>query len=108
MPYAGGSMYGLPQQPTQSVYGGSQLGFGGYTDGQAVQPAQASMSGSPEAGLPAESQIRTDIRSLIAESDLTTVTKKQLRAKLEAKYGVPLEAKKAFVNGEIEKVLAES
>ncbi|GAK64779.1 glycosyltransferase family 2 protein [Moesziomyces antarcticus] len=107
MPYAGGSMYGLPQQQTQSVYGGSQLGFGGFAE-QPVQPAQASMSGSPEAGLPAEAQMKMDIRSLIAESDLTTVTKKQLRQKLEAKYGVPLDAKKAFVNGEIEKVLAES
>lgn len=45
---------------------------------------------------------------MIAESDLTTITKKQLRAKLEQKYATSIESKKAFINSEIENVLSES
>nr|ANG56510.1 chitin synthase 5.1 [Ustilago esculenta] len=114
------SLYGYPQQTTQSVYGGSQLGFGPITDPQSqqqpqqhqsVQPIQTSQTPPRDPGLkalPSDSQIKLDIRTLIAESDLTTITKKQLRAKLEQKYGVSIDAKKAFVNGEIENVLSES
>ncbi|EST05048.2 Cytochrome b5-like heme/steroid binding domain protein [Kalmanozyma brasiliensis GHG001] len=115
------SMYGYPQAgATQSIYGGSQLGYGGFPDQQHAQQQQAmpraSGSGGSQspprepvaAGLPSDTQIKQDIRSLIAEADLTTITKKQLRAKLEAKYGTSIESKKAFVNAEIERVLAES
>ncbi|KAJ1582361.1 hypothetical protein NDA11_001517 [Ustilago hordei] len=127
------SMYGYPQQQSQqiaaaqSIYGGSQLGFGGFTDGQhqhqqleqqqqQQQQQQMRSSGSVgtsspprEAGmLPSDSQIRLDIRSLIAESDLTTITKKQLRGKLEAKYNTSIDTKKQFINAQIERVLAEN
>ncbi|SJX63440.1 probable Chs8-Chitin Synthase 8 [Sporisorium reilianum f. sp. reilianum] len=130
------SMYGYPQAAaaaTQSIYGGSQLGFGGFADQQQQLQQQqqqqqqqasrlsssggghspprdagaAAAAGAPS-GLPSDAQIKLDIRSLIAESDLTTITKKQLRAKLEQKYATSIEAKKAFINAEIENVLSES
>lgn len=45
--------------------------------------------------------------AVIAESDLSTVTKKALRQKLEAQYGTSIEAKRAFVNASIDSCLAE-
>ncbi|GAC95183.1 glycosyltransferase [Pseudozyma hubeiensis SY62] len=114
------SMYGYPQPvaATQSIYGGSQLGFGAGGYGGAVAVAEQQQQGArtsispdnpqPSGMLPSDSQIKLDIRTLIAESDLTTITKKQLRAKLEAKYATSIDSKKTFINGEIENVLSES
>ncbi|PWZ00150.1 putative Chs8-chitin synthase 8 [Testicularia cyperi] len=122
------SMYGFPQQQmaagygqtAQSVYGGSQVGYGAGTGalapgmGHQARPSgsrsgsQSPPSGGEASGLPSDDQIRIDIRQLIAESDLTTVTKKQLRAKLEQKYATSIDSKKAFINAEIENVLSEA
>ncbi|KAN0059843.1 Chitin synthase, class 8 [Thecaphora frezii] len=116
------SMYGYPQQYVQgaaSVYGGSQFGMGNVGAGGAAVPASGratpTMGGEPlvdartgSGQLPSDDVIKGDIRQLIAESDLTTVTKKQLRAKLEQKYGTSIDSKKAFINAQIEATLSEA
>ncbi|PWN53277.1 putative chitin synthase 8 [Violaceomyces palustris] len=115
-------------QGTPSLYGGSQFGMaantgmggggGGYASGRATPTFSGGLNGQGEnlvdtrtggsGVLPSDEVIKGDIRKLIAESDLTTVTKKQLRAKLEEKYGCPIDSKKAFVNAQIEATLAEA
>lgn len=45
--------------------------------------------------------------AVIAESDLSKITKKQIRLQLESKYGGSLASKKDFLNATIEKILAE-
>lgn len=47
------------------------------------------------------------LSTVIAESDLSKITKKQIRLQLESKYGGSLASKKDFLNATIEKILAE-
>ncbi|SPO40578.1 probable chitin synthase 8 [Pseudozyma flocculosa] len=134
---SGASIYGgFPGQQQQmypqaaaSVYGGSQFGMGGGGGGgmAAAAPHSGRATPTPAAGfgeqqlvdtrtspatasgqLPPDDVIKRDIRQLIAESDLTTITKKQLRAKLEQRYGTSIDAKKAFINAQIEATLSEA
>lgn len=57
--------------------------------------------------LPHDEVIRYDIRSIIAQSDLTTITKRQLRNQLQDRYGCPIEEKKAYINAQIEAALRD-
>ncbi|WFD06900.1 chitin synthase [Malassezia vespertilionis] len=57
--------------------------------------------------LPHDEVIRHDIRSILAQSDLTTTTKRQLRAQLQELYGCPIDAKKAYINAQIEAALRQ-
>jgi len=56
-------------------------------------------------GLPTDEQVSADIRAILANADLNTITKKGVRQELEQRYGVELGPKKDFVNREIERAL---
>jgi chitin synthase len=49
----------------------------------------------------------TFLATVIAESDLQTVTKKKLREQLEARYQASIAEKKAFINQQIDACLAD-
>ena len=51
--------------------------------------------------------VRHDIRALVRESDLTTLTKRSLRAQLSEMYGCSIDQKKAFINAQIEQALRD-
>lgn len=57
--------------------------------------------------LPPNEIIRLDIRRIIASSDLTTITKRQLRAQLQDMYGCPIDEKKSYINTQIEAALRD-
>ncbi|WFD36077.1 chitin synthase [Malassezia cuniculi] len=61
----------------------------------------------PSTGLPPDAIIRRDVRRFVAECDLTTVTKRQIRAQLEALYGCSIDDKKAYINSQIEAALLD-
>lgn len=53
------------------------------------------------------SPLLTFLATVIAESDLQTVTKKKLREQLEARYQASIAEKKAFINQQIDACLAD-
>ncbi len=55
------------------------------------------------------SLLTSRVRSaVISGSDLSKITKKQIRQQLESKYATSLVAKKDFMNATIENILAEA
>lgn len=56
--------------------------------------------------LPTDDAILAEIKDVLAHIDLMTVTKKSLRLELEARFGVGLEAKKAYIGYATEAVLS--
>lgn len=48
--------------------------------------------------LPSDDAILAEIREILKTADLMTVTKKSIKAELERKFGVSLDAKRAYVN----------
>lgn len=62
---------------------------------------------SVRAGLPSDETIARDVQTIIMSSDLATITKRTIRVRLQEKYQVPIEAKKAFINETIDRVLAD-
>ncbi|WFD27478.1 chitin synthase [Malassezia nana] len=61
----------------------------------------------PPARLPPNEVLRHDIRQIIASGDLTSMTKRQVRAQLQDLYGCSLHEKKAYINAQIEAALRD-
>ncbi|KAL7272142.1 hypothetical protein RUND412_005071 [Rhizina undulata] len=55
--------------------------------------------------LPTDDAILAEIREILRTADLMTVTKKSIKAELERKFGMSLDAKRAYVNSATEAVL---
>jgi hypothetical protein len=55
---------------------------------------------SPEdmVGLPSDDALLAEIREILRTADLMTVTKKGVKQELERRFGVPLDAKKPYIN----------
>lgn len=55
---------------------------------------------SPEdmVGLPGDDALLAEIRDILKTADLMTVTKKGIKQELERRFGVPLDAKRAYIN----------
>lgn len=49
-------------------------------------------------GLPSDDALLAEIREILRTADLMTVTKKAIKQELERRFGVPLDAKKAYIN----------
>ncbi|KAH8914588.1 hypothetical protein BT69DRAFT_1289999 [Atractiella rhizophila] len=57
-------------------------------------------------GWPSEDKMTKEIRDLLANADLNTITKKSVRKTLEEKYGTTLQGdRKEWVNKEVERAL---
>ncbi|EPQ25921.1 uncharacterized protein PFL1_06595 [Pseudozyma flocculosa PF-1] len=107
----GGGNGGGYATPAMSTYGGPASTYGMPVGGGFMAPqGQFGSGASIYGGFPGQQQqmYPQAAASLIAESDLTTITKKQLRAKLEQRYGTSIDAKKAFINAQIEATLSEA
>ena len=55
------------------------------------------MEMSEMANLPSDDAVLAEIREILRTADLMTVTKKSIKMELERRFGVPLEAKKAYI-----------
>lgn len=69
-----------------SQFGGSQ-----YFGNQELEMANL-------AGLPNDDAILAEIREILKTADLMTVTKKSIKVELERRFGVPLDARRAYIN----------
>jgi len=77
---------GLGMDYRQSQYGGSQ-----YFGQQELELANL-------VGLPSDDAILAEIREILKTADLMTVTKKSIKVELERRFGVQLDAKRAYIN----------
>ena len=69
-----------------SQFGGSQ-----YFNTQELEMADL-------AGLPSDDALLVEIREVLKTADLMTVTKKSIKNELERRFGVPLDARRAYIN----------
>jgi len=84
---------GTPGNRT-SQFGGSQY-FG-----------QQEMEMANLAGLPSDDAILAEIRDILRTADLMTVTKKSVKLELEKRFGVSLDARRAYINSATEALLS--
>jgi chitin synthase len=77
---------GLGVDNRQSHFGGSQY-FG-----------QQELEMSNLAGLPSDDSILAEIREILKTADLMTITKKSIKVELERRFGVSLDARRAYIN----------
>lgn len=70
----------------RSLYGGSQ-----YAGAQDLELSNL-------AGLPSDDSILAEIREILKTADLMTVTKKSIKVELEKRFGVALDARRAYIN----------
>ncbi|KZV71243.1 glycosyltransferase family 2 protein [Peniophora sp. CONT] len=99
----------------QSVYGG-QSTYGGVVQPTPSRPAtnylgdvQIPMSGSPDGmqGGPSDGELEHGVRAILAEADLNTITKREIRRRLEERFGTNLDGRKAVINAAIDRGLLE-
>ena len=74
----------------------SSYGGGGY---------EMSDLNAAAANLPSDDALLAEIRDVLNKADLMTVTKKSVKAELERRFGVSLEAKRAYISSATEAVL---
>ncbi|KAF8856332.1 chitin synthase [Acephala macrosclerotiorum] len=84
---------GLGMDHRQSQFGGSQFG------GPEMEMANL-------AGLPSDDAILAEIREILKTADLMTVTKKSIKQELERRFGVGLDARRAYINSATEALLS--
>jgi chitin synthase len=56
-------------------------------------------------GLPSDDALLAEIRDILKTADLMTVTKKSIKQELERRFGVPLDAKRPYINSATEALL---
>ncbi|KAK6346734.1 hypothetical protein TWF696_006846 [Orbilia brochopaga] len=56
--------------------------------------------------LPSDDALLVEIRDILKTADLMTVTKKSIKAELERRFGLSLDAKKAYINSATEAILS--
>jgi chitin synthase len=125
-PSLGGSM-GMNQQRMSTAYSdmmsqrgpvfGSQADFSPYAmsrPGSALMPTSSSMMDYYGAGMagsvqgdpmPSNEQIMEEVRNILANADLMSITKKQVRDRLSETFGVSMSSKKEYINSCIETIL---
>ena len=100
-------LFAAPMAPT-NVARASGVSWGAAAEPPAPPDDAVSLVNlNPAPRLPPNEIIRHDIRRMVATCDLATVTKRQLRARLQDMYGCPIDEKKAYINAQIEAALRE-
>jgi chitin synthase len=131
---ASGYSYGTKYQPAQSEFGYqsrpmTQVDMANHpyntsrmslaaSDPQALQDNRQSQFGGSQffgqqelelnnlAGLPSDDTILAEIREILKQADLMTVTKKSIKMELERRFQVPLDARRAYINSATEALLS--
>lgn len=75
----------------------SELGLGNTRMSQ-FGGSQHDLEMSNLAGLPSDDAILAEIRDILKTADLMTVTKKSIKLELEKRFGVSLDARRAYIN----------
>ena len=108
----------LPGAAAPSEYGGvypssrpvSQLGGGAAYGSHMSLPllANAAGSGGGEMAdlLPSDDALLAEIREILRTADLMSVTKKSIKAELERRFGVSMDAKRQYIGSATEAILS--
>ncbi|KAK7997889.1 hypothetical protein PG989_005929 [Apiospora arundinis] len=125
-----GSSYGqIPPYDVKSMMGGAGgLGGGlgaGHMSRMSLAPSEMMMAGNRQSqfggseflgnqememsnlsGLPSDDALLAEIREILRTADLMTVTKKGIKQELERRFGMPLDARRAYINSATEALLS--
>ncbi|KAH6681143.1 chitin synthase [Plectosphaerella plurivora] len=105
-----GGYGGAPQMP-QMMYNQSRMSLA-HSEAGGAGARNSQFGGSqfftPEdmVGLPSDDALLSEIREILRTADLMTVTKKGVKQELERRFGVPLDAKRAYINSATEALLS--
>jgi chitin synthase len=98
---------GVPSRPLSHLdvrYSSSRLSLAQQAGGHMGEVEMAELNGgNPQ---PTDDMLLAEIREVLKSANLMTVTKKQIRAELEQRFGVSLESRKAYINSATEAVLS--
>ncbi|KAL6704249.1 hypothetical protein ACN47E_008417 [Coniothyrium glycines] len=99
---AGSDYGGMP--PSRPM---SHLNLPRYDNSSRLSLAQSGygMDAMEMANLPSDDAIMVEIKDILSKSDLMTVTKKQIKLELEARFGCDLTLKKQFIGNTVENLL---
>ena len=91
---------GRSRRGSQAFDGQSRRGsqFFGSQHGLAALAQSPEIEKAPFGTLPSDEQIAMDVHRVVAQADLATVSKKQVRQQLENEYGIAFGDKTAYVN----------
>lgn len=92
----------IPRQQSRMSMAPSEIlsqrsGYGGYNPGEMEMTML---------DLPSDDAILAEIREILRTADLMTVTKKSIKMELERKFGMSLDAKRAYVNSGMSQALS--
>ncbi|KAL1305423.1 hypothetical protein AAFC00_002308 [Neodothiora populina] len=96
VPPAGGPFNQSRLSVAQSAYGG-HAGF---------DPQHGGMEMTDISNLPTDDALLAEIRNILSTADLMTITKKGVKLELERRFGIPLDAKRAYIGSATEAVLS--
>ena len=110
--YNAGNMSRMSLAASEPLLGGGG-GGPGSRHASAVYPAGTTSPGEVEmadlaAGqqLPSDDALLAEIRDILRTADLMSVTKKSVKAELERRFGVALDAKRAYIGSATEAILS--
>lgn len=100
----GAGMLSRPMSHLDLRYSTSRLSLAQQPGGHMGEMEMAELNGgNPQ---PTDDALLAEIRDILRTANLMTVTKKQIRAELEQRFGVTLEARKAYINSATEALLS--
>lgn len=112
------SQLGVPmqQQQQQQMYhsNGSRMSFAASDAGLLLPRSHSAagtemdmmMAGAGDSNLPSDDAMLAEIREILRTADLMTVTKKSIKAELERRFGVPLDARRQYIGSATEAILS--
>ncbi|KAK5001677.1 hypothetical protein LTR28_012378, partial [Elasticomyces elasticus] len=80
--------------------------FGGMMAGQYPMQQQHAEGGVEMTELVSDDALLAEIREILRTADLMSVTKKSIKLELESRFGVNLDAKRAYIGSATEAVLS--
>ncbi|KAF8218382.1 glycosyltransferase family 2 protein [Mycena galopus ATCC 62051] len=62
-------------------------------------------SGSPDDGTPSDAQLDREVQNVLRNADLNSITKREIRRRLEGHFGMDLTSRKATINASVDRIL---
>ncbi|KAJ9148885.1 Chitin synthase-like protein [Pleurostoma richardsiae] len=101
MPHAASRMSLAPSEMMQTGNRASQFGGSQFFGGSQQELEMANLAGTPS-----DDALLAEIREILRTADLMTVTKKGIKLELERRFGVSLDARRAYINSATEALLS--
>ena len=111
----GQSAYGFPQAHPADPFGRQSVSGGQSRRATSYLPElnAGDQFGSPElvgspGGIPTDAELERVVQDVLRDADLTTTTKRAIRAKLEEMFGMDLSSRKAVINAAVDRTLSQA